>query len=133
MAIESEAKAVGHTSDSCMQSLQHCTSARVTTLDLTSLLFALLKWTGMRFQWTLSCARGGVCAIESSSIKFGTCIYSCLLGHEDEFSFLNLSFVDKFDDFWSINKKMMLNVRSEPEPFKSIPFSIYRVSCSKEL
>lgn len=33
---------------------------------------------------------------------------------------------DKFDDFWSINKKMMLNARSEPEPFKSIPFAVYR-------
>ena len=43
-------------------------------------------------------------------------------------SFCTSFFADKFDDFWSINKKMMLNARSEPEPFKSIPFAVYRVS-----
>lgn len=31
-----------------------------------------------------------------------------------------------FVDFWSVNKKMMLNSRSEPELFRSIPFCIYR-------
>ena len=33
-----------------------------------------------------------------------------------------------FDDFWSINRKLMLNARSDHEPFKKIPIAIYRVS-----
>lgn len=31
-----------------------------------------------------------------------------------------------FDDFWSINRKLMLNARSDHEPFKKIPVAIYR-------
>lgn len=37
-------------------------------------------------------------------------------------------YVDNFIEFWSINKKMMLNTRSKGETFKHIPFCIYRVS-----
>lgn len=33
---------------------------------------------------------------------------------------------NNFDDFWSVNKKFMLNTRSMKETFKSIPFCIYR-------
>ncbi|XP_019852942.1 PREDICTED: autophagy protein 5-like [Amphimedon queenslandica] len=31
-----------------------------------------------------------------------------------------------FEDFWSVNQKLMLNIKGEMEPFKFVPFSIYR-------
>ena len=31
-----------------------------------------------------------------------------------------------FEDFWTVNKKMMLNARAEHEPFRNVPFCIYQ-------
>ena len=36
-----------------------------------------------------------------------------------------------FEDFWTVNKKMMLNARAEHEPFRNVPFCIYQV-CSDD-
>lgn len=33
---------------------------------------------------------------------------------------------NNYDEFWAVNKKMMLSTRSEREPFKNIPFCIYQ-------
>ncbi|KAL5483676.1 hypothetical protein EMCRGX_G020081 [Ephydatia muelleri] len=33
---------------------------------------------------------------------------------------------DQYSEFWGVNKKFMLNSRSVSEPFKNIPFCIYR-------
>jgi autophagy-related protein 5 len=35
---------------------------------------------------------------------------------------------NNYDEFWAVNKKMMLSTRSEREPFKNIPFCIYQIS-----
>jgi autophagy-related protein 5 len=33
---------------------------------------------------------------------------------------------NNYDEFWTVNKKMMLSTRSEHDPFRSIPFCIYQ-------
>jgi autophagy-related protein 5 len=33
---------------------------------------------------------------------------------------------NNYDEFWAVSKKMMLNTRSEHEPFRNIPFCIYQ-------
>ena len=37
-------------------------------------------------------------------------------------------FSDQFEDFWAVNQKLMLSIKGEAEPFKNVPFCIYRVS-----
>ena len=67
-----------------------------------------------------------------------TSVWGVYLGqtqfHDDRTSYITggifCSFSGNFDEFWSVNKRFMLNSRSEHEPFKSIPFCIYRVSGS---
>lgn len=39
---------------------------------------------------------------------------------------------DQYNEFWGVNKKFMLNSRSVSEPFKNIPFCIYRVSIATQ-
>ncbi|CAI8050666.1 Autophagy protein 5 [Geodia barretti] len=41
-----------------------------------------------------------------------------------------LLFKYNYDEFWAVNKKMMLSTRSEHEPFRSIPFCIYQACCT---
>ena len=40
----------------------------------------------------------------------------------------SFSFSDQFEDFWAVNQKLMLSIKGEAEPFKNVPFCIYRVS-----
>ena len=51
----------------------------------------------------------------------------------NHFVLFDLCAAENYDDFWTVNNKLMANARGELEPFKNIPFVLYEVStCSKE-